>query len=192
MTSPEAPVEQVAATQNEDKQKFLSFVQELTGLDFPDGESGANVFEIFDAIMNISRPGGMSKMTSAVDTLKAQKPDANPEEKLEAATGAANQAINEIKQEQENAPIKETVGLGGVNGTAFTTIVDKKPDNIIEGSAIKPAIQEGDPLITSTFNVNVNAVGTMVDATIDNDASSQINFDITKPAANNDQFSITA
>ncbi len=155
------------------KHEFLLLIQNATGLDFSDGEASFSMFDIFDAIVSMAEPGAMDtvidKMMQAAKDMKATNPDATTKEQKDAVIEAGNKTVDEMGQGKE-------LGLTGVNGTAVTYAVTKEPDSVVEGIAIKPAIQDGTPLITDTFTAHVGAVGTMIDAKVDQDAVNQPDF----------------
>ncbi len=181
---------------NENKQRLLLFLQDVTGADFSkEGGSDFSLFGFFEIIANMVENGGidgvMERMKAAIDNLRNENPDATTEEKLGVVSGVARelaegegQAQNQDLdvgnvQSQDNGELSASRerNLGGVNGTAVTYEVSKIPDFVVEGSDIKLAIQEGNSIITSIFANNVWVAGSMVDATIDRDMESLPNFE---------------
>ncbi len=177
------PEEQARSAEVEaSRQKLLLLMQDVTGMDLSDNKTGFNLYEMLDTLMNMENSGAMEsvmdKMAQAANSLKETSPDATLQDQLDAMKNVVDTEVNnEINSDEP----KQESDLGGVNGSAVTYEVSKPSDEVIEGSNIRSSIQNGAPLITSTFMANATAAGTMIDAKVDNDAANQPNFDISEP-----------
>ncbi|PCI55273.1 MAG: hypothetical protein COB36_06520 [Alphaproteobacteria bacterium] len=132
-------------------------------------------------------------VTPVVADAEDTQPAATVEETISNIAENAQAAALLQHQEQEavriaaaEAAAENTSGtdLGGVDGTAVTYVTPDKPDDVaVEGSSvIQIAMNNGDSVVSGSFNNNVTAEGSQVNATVDQDAAISVIPAIPDPA----------
>ena len=151
-----------------DKQKIYMVTQ---GLESTTGMSPVDM--MVESFMKEGAPEGNALLTQIFD-----EAGQDPEKLKQLLEENAEQIENETGQYMGfGAPVVEmnvasVNDLGGVDGTAVTYVtLDKPADVAVEGSAvIQTAMNNGDSVVSGSFNNNVTAEGSQVNATVDQDA----------------------
>ncbi len=144
--------------------EFMAKMKETAGVD-----AGADT-DTPEVAENSADAESTQPATTVEDTIS------NIAENAETAALAQHQEQEAVRiAAAEAAAAENTSGtdLGGVDGTAVTYITPDKPADVaVEGSpVIQAAMNNGDSVVSGSFNDNATAEGSQVNATVDQDAT---------------------
>ena len=148
--------------------EFMAKMKETAGVD-----AGADADTVDPVVVDLVAADAESTQPAAT----VEETISNIAENAQVAALAQHQEQEAVRiAAAEAAAAENTSGtdLGGVDGTAVTYITPDKPADVaVEGSpVIQAAMNNGDSVVSGSFNDNATAEGSQVNATVDQDAAS--------------------
>jgi len=139
----------------------------------------------------MGKEGAMDDVMAQMQEALKGMDDKSPKEKFEKAknTEIAKKAVADMKADIDKpAADKELKDLGGKDGSAVTYNINKEPDQLIGSN-----VMDNGASVAGVFNNNTTAIGSLFNSREGlAPAVTDPMFDINQPAANADQYSMSA